>query len=168
MKPEAAAKYKRMIWQGHDELNKKKCEKGASQLYGILASAEEERRRKAGEEVQRAFWLADKAEEHQKKNIKKEEKFYREAEKHLRKAQKLVGLETDSVKYRINWWKAYRHREPNRVLENMIKEHEVLFDKEKAEKCANLLLKAAELHGKKEWEAVGEKLKAYFEIYLKN
>lgn len=50
----------------------------------------------------------------------------------------------------------------------MIKEYEVLFDKEKAEKCAKLLIEAAKLHGKKDWEAVEGKLKAYFEIYLKN
>lgn len=167
-KIEEAAEYQRKIWQGHDEEDFEKCSGSAPNLYGLLTSSSKEELLEAGSKVRAAFLYSDEAEEHMKdNNPEMEQKFYSLAEEALKKSREIVGLETESVKYKIKWWKAYGHGERDVLFENLVKEHEVqLEDKELAEKCADILLDAMEYHDVKDWESVDEKLEEYFEIYF--
>lgn len=166
-----AAHYMRLIWQGHDERSEEMCESGAFGLYEIISpSALGYNKAKAAQLVREAFWSADEAEHWQRKSATKESQFYQRAGEFLEESRTLVGLETESVRFTMEWWKAYRHKDYNTVLENLVKEHLCQLnceDKDKvAADCTERLIEAAEEHKKRNWETCEVKLKAYFEMYL--
>jgi len=168
-----AAQYLRMIWQGHDERSEKICEDGAFGLYNILApAASDYSKKEAAKLVREAFWAADKAEEFQAQNELEENLMYKNAEECLNKSRSIVGLETQSVQFTIVWWKAYRHKDKEALLENLVKEHLCQVtgnnSSDVAKKCSYIILEAAAEHKKRDWKAVDNKLTEYFEIYLSN
>lgn len=165
-----AASCLRETWQGHDEKDVIMCSEGASGLYRILTNVSNHKVKTAGTFVREAFWLADKAEKYQNSNEQKETQFYYDAGDCLVRSRCLVGLELESVAYTIKWWKSYRHKDKEAVYENLTKEQWHQFrakDVKKAEKCAGILMEAAEEHKKRNWEAVDNVLVNYFEIYLR-
>lgn len=166
--PKRAAEGRRMIWQGHDELDEELCEQGAYQLYDVLTPANESKKGRASELVRKAFWLSDKAETYQRKDPEREEKIYEKAGDHLKESRSLVGLETDSVEHTIGWWKAYRHENNEEVYENLFREHLVkIGDEPLAEECTALLIEAARKgHDQDDWDFVEEKLEEYYEKIL--
>jgi hypothetical protein len=166
-----AAHYLRMIWQGHDEQSKEMCESGAFGLYDILApSALGFNKAQAAELVMKAFWLADEAESWQGRSLTEENQLYSQAGSNLKKSRELVGLETKSVGFTIDWWRSYRHKDRKAVLENLVKEHVCQLNcvnpLDIARKCAGIIVEAATEHQKRNWEACEAKLQEYFEVYL--
>lgn len=166
---EDAAKYLRMVWQGHDELNEQLCTNGAYGLYSILTDADEPSKRKAAELVKSAFWISDEADKF-RANENREDMMYQNAKQHLIKSRELVGLEIRSPQFTVAWWKAYRHKDKSVLLENLVKEHlcQIGNDHETAKQCADLLIEAANYHKERNWGAVEKKLEEYFEIYFKH
>jgi hypothetical protein len=160
-----AARYRRRIWQGHDE-DWEQCEQGAFGLYGVLTDASVDERWYAANQVKEAFKIADKAEEWQGIDEIREQELYDEAKEKLVEARETVGLETDSVEYRIGWWKAYRHDDMDAHKQNLLQEQRVLLGDELAEKGTKILLRAADAHDKNAWERADEPLTDYYELRM--
>lgn len=165
-----AAQCQRMVWQGHDEKDKALCLKGAVGLYTILTEEEHSKIMVSARYMQEAYWLSDDAEEYQKFDSELEDRAYGLAGLCLHRSRRKLGLETDSVQYTVNWWKAYRHEDKEALVENLVKEQALqMCLKENlnvAKKCTEILLEAAAEHKKKDWVAVDKKLEEYFTIYL--
>ena len=168
---ENAAKYLRMIWQGHDELNSRMFEEGAAGLYGILKpDVPSDSTMAAAQFLRAAYWLSDEAEEQQGQSEIEENLVYKNAGELIRKSRAAVGLETKSVEFTINWWKAYRHGDVTTLLENIVKEHvcqlNCVNNLPVAQHCTQLVMEAGEEHTKHDWNNCEAKLIKYFEIYL--
>lgn len=159
-----AAKGRRIIWQGHDKQDKELCERGAYQLYDALTNADEGSKQKAAKLVRKAFWLADEAEEYQGENPEKEEERYKEAGEKLKRFRELVGLNKESVRYTMNWWKAYRHKNREKLYNNMLKEHLIQFKNlSLAKENTKILIDSCRNgHDHNNWEYAEEKLKSYY------
>lgn len=168
-----AAESLRMIWQGHDELNESLCVKGACNLYSILTGdnyIDESVLIDSAKLLKESYWLADVAETFQGSDSKKEDDIYESAGALMEQSRRKVGLESDSVIYMVQWWKAYRHKDNEAVFDNLLSEHLVQFNKKDesvAKVCVKLLIDAARNgHDDNDWSYVDNTLEKYFEIYL--
>lgn len=162
----------RRIWRAHDEGDEKKGREAASSLFQILG-ATPENAREAGLYAIQAYFCADEAEGYQGSDPKREDFWYGEAKRLLTKAREICGFETESPKHTIRWWKAYRHKDMEGVIQGLIDEHEAQFkhlDKSKRERyakaCVDKLITAGKAHDIKNWEAVDDILTEYFNIYF--
>ena len=184
------AVYQRKTWEGHDNKDIALCLEGAVGLYSILTDADTKKIMVAAKYLQEAFWLSDDAEEYQNFDSELEDRAYGMAGLCLHRSRHLVGLETDSVQYTINWWKAYRHNNKDVLVDNLVKEQvlqmrlikyndvvnnsaqekvvqrELNDNYDFAKKCAGILLESAAEHKKKDWASVDKKLEEYFTHYL--
>jgi len=163
----------RKIWQSHDERNEAEGWLAASELYKILG-ANSEQASYSGFLTIQAFFLADEAEKYQGKNARMEDLFYNKAKNLLVLARRSCNLEEESPTYTVQWWKAYRHKDREKVLNNLINEHKAQFsklsekEKEKyAKLCAKKLIVAiSKGHDAKNWFITESMLEEYFKIYF--
>ena len=174
MRPEReAASNLRGIWQAHDENRLTAGWTAAKQLYKNLG-ANPDAANYAGLLTIKAFFLADDAELYQKSNVEMEDFFYHIAEEFLTEARKLCGFETESPKYTVQWWKAYRHKDKEATLKGIIAEHETQFGhlppeegERYAKLCAERLVTAAmQGHDVRDWRKTDQLLEKYFDIYF--
>lgn len=175
-----AAHYLTKVWQGHDEKNEKMCVNGACGLYSILTDASPMLRGRAAEKLMQAYWKSDEAETYQKlaercqelEYSEKEDECYNDACRLIETSRALVGLEMKSAQFTAKWWKAYRHKDEDAVLENLVKEHmcqiTINNNVEIASKCSYLLARAAVAHKERRWTVVEDILNEYFNIYFLN
>jgi len=163
----------RKIWQAHDERNEAEGWLAASELYKILGANPEEASY-AGFLTIQAFFLADEAERYQGKNSEMENLFYNKAKELLIQARRVCNLETESPTYTVQWWKAYRHKDKEGILNGLIEEHKAQFShlsvderKRYAELCAQKIIAAASKgHDVKDWSITDRMLEEYFQVYF--
>jgi len=159
------------IWKSHDEGNIIEGFEAAYKLYSLLGCKDEPNCSVAAMLTISAYFVSDIAEKYQGKNEEKEDEYYRMAGELLKFSRKLCDLEPNSADFTWRWWKAYRHKDRNKVKKYLKEEHRSQFknlEKEKcAEECSEKIMEAAEFHKKRNWNKVLEVLTEYFEIYLK-
>jgi len=163
----------RKIWEAHDERNEAEGWLAATKLYKILGGKSGQASFSGFLTIQ-AFFLADEAERYQNRNSEMENFFYNKAKELLIKAREIIGLETKSPIYTVQWWKAYRHKDKKGIVEGLIREHKTQFthltlgEREKyAELCAEKLIAAATKgHDSKNWSVTDDMLEEYFKVYF--
>jgi len=171
--PRVAAVYLRKIWQAHDEKNEMEGWSSAQKLYEILGATPAQAST-AGHLTIQAFFLADRAESYQQMDMPDmEDFFYDIAKQFLVKARGICEMETESPTYTVQWWKAYRHKEKDSVMQAMLEEHKAqLTGLPLTERlgyslaCVNKLIPAGAAHDKKDWKTVDDKLEEYFKEYF--
>jgi hypothetical protein len=167
-----AAHYLTQIWRAHDEKNEKTCMGGAFGLYGILTDASSMLKSRAAEKLMQAYWMSDEAEKFQLSDPEKEDECYNDACRLIETSRALVGLEMKSAQFTVKWWKAYRHKNKDAVLENLVKEHMCQItgnnNVEIAGSCSYLVYEAADEHKNRNWKAVEKRLTEYFNVYFLN
>ena len=164
----------RKIWIAHDERDEASGWRAASRFYEILG-ANPSQATYAGFLTIHAYFLADAAQSYQDKLKNMEDFFYRKAASLLEKARGICGFETESPKYTVRWWKAYRHKDKEAIVRNLIAEHKAqlshLKPKEKkmyARICTQKLAAAATNgHYARKVRKTDKLLEDYFTIFLK-
>ena len=167
-----AATSLRNIWQAHDERDEVNGWLAATNLYKILGTKPGQASF-AGFLTIQAFFLADEAERYQGKNEETEDFFYNRAKSLLTKAREVCGLETESPYHTVKWWKAYRHKNKEGIVRELVEEHRTQFlhlipdERERyAKLCTEKIIDAATAHSTKNWRVVDRKLEEYFRVYL--
>ena len=153
---EEIAKLHRKMFELHDEENWDAFQDNAMNYLISLGHPEEESE-EASRHVVRAYQFADEAVVSQNKGDKKREsEMYKRCFEEHAEALRVIGAETDSVRYKVGWYKAARHRNHPSVLWNLFMEHFTRFGWPKlglALKCTYITaFKAYGAHNAHEWE----------------
>lgn len=154
-KPGGIAKLHCKMFALHDDENWSAFQTNARD-YLVSLGYPKKKSEEASRHVVSAYQFADKAVLSQDKGDTAEEnEMYRRCLEEHGKAHKIIGAETDSVKYKIGWYRAARHKNPLGVLWNLFMEHFARFGRPKlllALKCTYITaFKAYGAHNAHDW-----------------
>lgn len=163
-----AAHGRRKTWQGHDERDEELCEEGAYELLDALTGEVDDKAlQESAEMTRRAFWTADKAEEHQDQgNPDLENQAYQRATELLKDSRENVGLPERPMDHRGKWWKAYRNENKSGLFLNLAREDYSHTGLGGTLGNTKLLLEAAKAHKENDWPTVDGKLEEVYRDVL--
>jgi len=167
---EEIAKLHCKMFRLHDEQKWDLFRKNAEK-YICALGYNEKQAKTASQNVVNAYQFADKAVIAQEEgNNRKEGEMYREAyEKHIL-AHSIIGANTRSVKYKIGWYRAARHKNHLGVLINLFMEHLSRFGWQKLPlvlKCTYITaFNAYNAHNSHDWEKLEGILRRYWSYIL--